>query len=146
MCNDNGSPQTVVVLAQVKGITGIGGSRNIIDITNLDSLVKEKAAGLQDPGNGQFDLILDPTNAGHELLETLSTQTSNATKQFYLGFSDGTAPPTLVGNTLTAPATRTGVSFKGFIKQYQRDFAVDSVIMVKCGVEVVSLPVTTIKV
>lgn len=91
-------------------------------------------------------MILDPTNAGHQLLETLSTQTTNATKHFYLGFSDGTAPPTQgPGNTLVAPTTRTGVSFNGFIKQYQRDFAVDSVAMVKCAVEVVSLPITTIK-
>jgi hypothetical protein len=148
--DDSVSPAAPTLLGQIKGITGIGGSRTVIDITNLGSVVKEKAAGLQDPGSGGFDLILDPTAAGHQLLETLSTQTTNATKHFYIGYSDGTGAPTLNAGTLKPPVTttiynRTGNNFDGFIKQYQRDFAVDSVVMVKCGVEITGLIVTSIK-
>lgn len=125
-----GTP-TVVKLASVKGLTSIGGASTDIDISNLDSVVKEFAKGLKDGGAPSFDIIFDPTNAGHVLLQTLSEAGTNASQTFYFGLSDGTGAPTIVSTVLIPPTTRSGLTFVAYVKQFQIDAAIDSVLMGK---------------
>lgn len=134
-----GTP-AVLKIGSVTGLTSLGGSATDIDISNMDSAVKEFAKGLLDGGAPSFDIIFDPENVGHALLGTLSTLGTGASKQWYFGFSDGTSPPTLVGTApsqvLTAPATgRSGMTFTAYVKQFQIDAATDSVLKGKCSLK-----------
>jgi hypothetical protein len=137
-------PATPAVLkvGAIKGITGMGGATTDIDISNMDSIVKEFAKGLLDGGSPSFDIIFDPQNAGHGLLNSLSTLGTGAVKQWYFGFSDGTGQlPTLVGTApnqvLTAPGAtkRSGLNFDAFVKQFQIDAAADGALMGKCALK-----------
>ena len=128
-----GTPAALKIGA-VKGLTSIGGSASDIDISNMDSQVKEFAKGLLDGGSPSFDIIFNTANASHILLNTLATLGTNASKSWYFGFSDGTTPaaaPTVVSTVLTPPAGRSGISFVGYVKQFQIDAATDSVLMGK---------------
>lgn len=132
-----GTP-AVLKIGAVKGLTSIGGSATDIDISNMDSQIKEFAKGLLDGGAPAFDIIFNTKDASHILLHTLATLGTGATKQWYFGFSDGStpaAPPTVVSTVLTPPAGRSGVSFLGYVKQFQIDAATDSVLMGKLSLK-----------
>lgn len=94
------SPAVVRRITQTKGITGLGGSRTIISTTNLDSLAKEKAPGLMDPGAISFDLILNEADPAHQLLETLGNTGTNPIKQWYFGLSDGGVAAPIFSGTI----------------------------------------------
>jgi Phage tail tube, TTP, lambda-like len=142
------SPAVVRQIKQTKGITGLGGSRTVIETTNLDSTAKDKSPGLMDSGSISFDLVENPADLGHQLLESLANTGTKPSKQWYFGLSDGTATApsfsgTIAGGNLvlkTPPGSgtnsRTGYLFTGFIKQYSRDVAANGVVMVKGGIEI----------
>lgn len=115
----------------------------------MDSVVKEFAKGLKDGGSPSFDIVFDPKNAGHILMHTLSELGTGATKQFYFGFSDGTAAPTLVGTApnqvLTPNAARSGINFDAYVKQFQLDAATDSVLMGKLQLKATGNDTITVK-
>ena len=121
----------VVRVAAVKGVTSIGGSASDIDISNLDSTRKEFAKGLQDGGSPSFDLIFDPNTAAHVLLHTLAATGIDSTKSWFFAFSDGTSAPTFDSTGLLAPTDRSGIVFDAYVKQFQLDAAIDSVLMGK---------------
>lgn len=135
----------VVKIGAVKGITSIGGSSTDIDISNMDSIVKEFAKGLRDGGSPSFDIVFDPKSASHILLHTLSNMGTNATKQFFFGLSDGTGAPTITGGTYTPPTTRSGISFLGYVKQFQLDAATDNVLTGKCQLKASGSDSITVK-
>lgn len=151
------SPAIVRNITQTKGITGLGGSRTIIDVTNLDSTAKDKAAGLMDSGSISFEIVENPADVAHQLLETLANTGVKPSKQWYFGLSDGTntAPSfsgTIAGGNLvlkTPPGSgtnsRTGYLFTGFIKQYTRDIAANGVVSVKGGIEITGPVFTAIQ-
>jgi hypothetical protein len=149
------SPAIVRQIKQTEGISGLGGSRTVIPITNLDSTGVEKQAGLMDAGSIQFSLIFNPADIAHQLLETLANSTTTKpVKQFYVGLSDGavTAPSfsgTIAGGNLvlkTPPGsgnnTRTGYLFSGFVKQWSRAAPVNGVVKVSGAIEITN-PVFT---
>jgi hypothetical protein len=136
----------VVKVGQVKGITSIGGSSSDIDISNMDSVVKEFAKGLKDGGSPSFDIVFNPNAASHILLHTLSELGTGATKSFYFGWSDGTSLPHIDSNgALTAPTTRSGISFDGYVKQFQLDASTDSVLMGKVQLKATGSDTITVK-
>jgi hypothetical protein len=86
------SPALVRQIKQTEGVSGLGGSRTVIPITNLDSTGVEKQAGLMDAGSIQFSLLFNPLDLSHQLLEALANSTTTKpVKQFYCGLSDGLA-------------------------------------------------------
>lgn len=149
------SPALVRQIKQTEGISGLGGSRTVIPITNLDSTGVEKQAGLMDAGSITFSLIYNPADLAHQLLETLANSTTTKPlKQFYVGLSDGTATaPTKTGTIalanlvlVTPPGSgtnsRTGYLFTGFVKQWSRAAPVNGVVKVSCAIEITA-PVFT---
>lgn len=142
------SPVLVGAIAQMTGFTGLGGKKTKIDITNYDSVnYKEYQGGLLDAGELTFDLIWDFNNANHLLIQQLA-QAANASRYFFFGASDGTAPPTFTGTiaappivlvppTSTSPIkySRSGFLFYGYFSMFQVDAPVDSIIKVKAAVQ-----------
>lgn len=149
--DDSGSPIHVAAVAQMKGITGLGGKKKKIDITNFDSVkYTENAGGLIDSGEASFDLVWSFEIPNQILVQRLTE--ASTSRSYYLAASDGTAPPTFNATTgLLVPPnggsviTRSGFLFYGYFSMFQVDSAVDDVISVKSGVQLSGAIITYAK-
>lgn len=135
------SPHVAVVAAALQGLSGIGGVKSSIKLTNFDSAgYEEYAGGLVDPGKPNGNMILDFNSSAHQLMKTLLGLGQTADTSFFYGAADGTAPPTVVAGVLTpaksgSPAvyTRSGFLWDGFVNEFSQSAQVNNVIMAKFG-------------
>lgn len=90
------SPITYTNTANVTSISGLGGQKGDIDITNFDSTAKEFLTGLEDPGQVQVEINYSPADATQGTLWTLKEsgdlrawriRLSGASPQPYFAFS-----------------------------------------------------------
>lgn len=80
------TPQTFTKIGNVQDFTPDGGTSNVIDVTNLDSLAKEKRQGLQDNGNYALTFDCDDTDAGQlALIAARAAQSVVVFKNVYPG-------------------------------------------------------------
>jgi hypothetical protein len=136
---------TLITVGCVTNITGITATRDQIETTCLDSTARTYVAGLAAPGAATFTINFDPTDASHTRLHELYV--SGDTLEFALGWSDGTAAPTVDTNgTFNLPTTRTWIAFDGFITDLPFDFALNTVVTSNVSVQVSGFPVLTEKV
>lgn len=119
--------------AQVKtltcptGISGLGGSRDQIDATCLNATDdKSYVSGLGNPGQVSVPFVFDPTAADQKLLYSLHD--SGAVVNWMIGFSDGTATPTIVSGALSMANTRTAASFDAFVADVNIDVATNEIV------------------
>jgi hypothetical protein len=119
--------------AQVKtmtcptGITGLGGSRDQIETTCLNDVDdKSYVSGLGNPGQISVPFVFDTAAADHKLL--IALHDSGAVTDWLIGFSDGTAAPTVVSGQLTMATTRTAASFDAFVADINIDVATNEVV------------------
>jgi hypothetical protein len=119
--SDGGSPSLFVNLGNVTGGDGLGGgSAAVIDISNLDSVMKEKLMGLPDEGEMQVNLNLDPDNAGHVVMR--NARRLQTRMEFRVTFVD------------TAPAT-TAV-FYGYVKTFKVGFGLNKQLTCDMSIEI----------
>lgn len=79
-------PQTFSKVGNVQDFTPDGGTANVIDVTNMDSLAKEKRQGLQDNGNYSLTYDADDTDVGQlRLIAARAAQAVVVFKQYYPG-------------------------------------------------------------
>jgi hypothetical protein len=136
---------TLITVGCVTNITGITATRDQIETTCLDSTARTYVAGLAAPGAATFTINFDPTDASHPRLHELYV--SGDTLEFALGWSDGTAAPTVDTNgTFNLPTTRTWIAFDGFITDLPFDFALNTVVTSNVSVQVSGFPTLTEKV
>jgi hypothetical protein len=136
---------TLITVGCVTNITGITATRDQIETTCLDSTARTYVAGLAAPGAATFTINFDPTDASHVRLHELYV--SGDTLEFALGWSDGTAAPTVDTNgTFNLPTTRTWIAFDGFITDLPFDFALNTVVTSNVSVQVSGFPTLTEKV
>jgi hypothetical protein len=136
---------TLITVGCVTNITGITATRDQIETTCLDSTARTYVAGLAAPGAATFTINFDPTDASHTRLHELYV--SGDTLEFALGWSDGTAAPTVDTNgTFNLPTTRTWIAFDGFITDLPFDFALNTVVTSNVSVQVSGFPTLTEKV
>lgn len=143
--DDTGSPIVVAKVDQATGVTGLGGKKKKIDLTNQDSVTfTENTGGLIDAGEATFTLIWDWNNTNQIIVQRLTFAAGN--HAFYLAASDGTAPPTYdaAANILAPPVTsttitRSGFGFNGYFSMFQVDAPTDDVIKVQSAVQLSGL-------
>lgn len=117
--SDGGSPSSFSNIGNIVGFSGPGGSAAVIDVTNLDSLAKEKLMGLPDEGQFTMEINLDPDNTQHIALKDAR---ANRTKQeFKITLTDAT-PTTLV--------------FFGYVLGFELSGSVDNVVKANLTVEI----------
>lgn len=122
-----GTTPSVVAIGCPTGLTGLGGAKTQIPTTCLDSQENEFIGGMAQPGQVTINLDFDPTKISHQDLWDLNE--SGVTVQWVVGFSDGSAAPTLSSaGVLTFPSTRTYVDFEGYVADLPLDFAINSVV------------------
>ena len=118
------------ILTQMDCITSISlgdDSVNDIDDTCLEETdVKTSQPGLTTPGDGEIVIKTDPLNASH--MKLLQLAESRAPVKVYIGWSDGTAAPTLSTNKVTLPTTRTFTTFGAILRVSSPTFEADSLV------------------
>ncbi len=82
--------------------------------------------GLNTPGEGSITINTDPKNATHITLLQLADDHEYV--EVFVGWSDGTAEPTLATDTVTLPEDRTWTSFTALLKNSAPTFEPDSLV------------------
>lgn len=137
------SGDIVTKVGCVTSITGLTAARDQIETTCLEDQARSYEAGLATPGQAQFGLNFDPTDASHVRLHELYVLGENVS--FALGWSDGTAAPTGDSSTFVLPDTRTWITFDGFISDLPFDFSQNAVVTSTVSVQVSGFPELTPK-
>lgn len=114
-----GSPTEYNAIANVTGFNGPGGSASVIDVSNLDSVAKEKLMGLPDEGQFTLDINYDPDNAQHQALQ--DARTARTLCEFKIALTD---------------TTPTNVTFQGYVLGFAIQGAVDQPVKATVTIEV----------
>lgn len=120
-------------------ISGLDSTIDQLETTCLDSLARTYEAGLATPGTASFTLSLDPQDESHTRLLELKKAGTNL--QWAIGFPESQDVPTGGADSFgdcefTLPATRSWVTFEGFVNSYAFDFSLNALITATVGVQV----------
>jgi hypothetical protein len=111
-------------VGRITGVTGFGGAADQIETTDLDSVEHEFIAGLPNPGALSVPINFDLGVRVHR--DLLALYQAGTSVKWVVGLSDGTAPPTSAGGTITYPTTRSYRTFTGYIADFPVDIALNS--------------------
>jgi hypothetical protein len=121
------SSAAVKTLTCPTGITGLGGARDQIETTCLENTDdKTYLAGLGNPGQVSVPFVFEPSAADQKLLYALHD--SGEIVNWMVGFSDGTAAPTIVSGVLTMASTRSAAQFDAFVSDVNIDVATNEIV------------------
>lgn len=134
---------TTVEAVAATSISGISAQRDSIETTDMSDNAKTFLPGLMSPGSAQFGIQFDPSNAVHKKIH--AAYVAGTVLKWALGWSDGATVPTLTGSDLTLPATRSFLSFDGFIQDVSFDFGINTVATAQVSIQVSGLPTLTAK-
>lgn len=112
-----------------------GAPADQIEDTCLESNVRTYKRGLRTPGQASLTVNADPRNASHIRLHELSEDDTVETIEWYVGWSDGTAAPTVADDEVTLPTTRTWFTFQGYVSDFPMDFAANSVVITAATIQ-----------
>lgn len=110
------------------GITGLGGARDQIESTCLDTTGdKTFEAGLGNPGQVSVPFNLIPREVSHQLLFALKAD--GRVLNWMACLSESTTDPTVdTDDTLIAPADRSSFEFQAFIADVNIDIATNEIV------------------
>ena len=120
-----GGNANILKMACPTGITGLGaGAKSQIDVTCLDATEdQEFIPGLGAPGQVSVPFNFIPTADSHQGVLT-ELKESGQVLDWVIGFSDGTAPPTIgTDGELEWPTARTAARFQAYISEVTIDAA-----------------------
>lgn len=118
--SDGGSPSSFAAIGRIIGFKGPGGSAAVIDISDLDSLAKEKRMGLPDEGSFTLDLNYEPDLAAHAAMR--AARRNRTRLEFKITYTDPTAATTDV--------------FFGYVTGFEISGSVDQVLKGSMTVEI----------
>ena len=97
--------------------------------TCLEAFEESFKPGLRSSSEASMTLNADPDQPSHVRLFQLGAMNPPPTLKWAVGWSDGTAPPTLdVYDEFIFPTTRTWFWFSGYVVDFPFDFALNSVV------------------
>ena len=114
-----GSPVTYSTITEIKTFSGPGGSASVIDVTDLQSLAKEKRMGLADEGQLSFTINYIPTDVTHAALR--QARADRTETDFQILFTD-------------TPSTQW--DFSAFVTGFAVSGAVDGVVEANVTLEI----------
>lgn len=123
-------PKTVLAIECATAFNPGGAPADQIEDTCLEDTVRSYKKGLRTPGQASITLNADPKNASHIRLHQLSEAEGDTSVDWAVGWSDGTAAPTLntAGDGFELPESRTWFVFQGFVSDFPFDFAGNAVV------------------
>lgn len=121
------SESAIHKVACATGIQGLGGARDQVDITCLDSEEREYSAGFPNPGQLTVPINFIPRSAAHQALTTL--RESGETISWMIVFSDQAGSPTNQDSTghLDSPGGTTA-EFLGYVADFTIDVATNEIV------------------
>lgn len=106
-----------------------GAPADQIEDTCLEDYERSFKPGLRTPGQATMGINADPRNASHIRLHQLSEENPQPTLKWAVGWSDGTADPTVDSSgDFVLPTTRTWFTFQGYVADFPFDFAQNTVV------------------
>lgn len=135
---------SLVTVACVTSISGVTAARDQIEVTCLEANARSYESGMVTPGAVSLGLNFDPTKTSHEFLHDLYV--AGTTTKFAIGWSDGTAAPTVdsAGDFVT-PTTRTWLVFDAYVSDMPFDFQLSSVVQSTVAMQMSGFPTLTTK-
>lgn len=133
---NDGTPQ-VLKIDCVTSFDPSGDPADQIEDTCLEANERSYKSGLRTPGQASLGLNADPSIASHLTLYNLSRQNPSPTLQWVVGWSDGTAAPTLAvsGDDFELPDTRTWFRFEGYVSDFPFTFEQNSVVATTVSIQ-----------
>lgn len=136
---------SVLIVGCVTSIDGIDTTLEQNETTCLSNTTRTYMAGLATPGAASFGLNFDPADDSHVRLHALKV--AGTSLPWAVGFSDGTAPPTVdTDGDFILPTTRSWITFDGFMNSYPFSFALNAVVTSTVGIQISGEPTVTAKV
>ncbi len=106
-----------------------GAPADQIETTCLEDRTRAYMRGLRTPGQASMTINADPRNESHIRLHELSEDDTVESIKWAVGWSDGTADPTVDSSgDFVLPTTRTWFIFEGYVSDFPFDFASNSVV------------------
>lgn len=131
----SGGPEVVQVECATTFSPG-GNPADQIEDTCLEDTTRSYRPGLRTPGTATMGINADPTNESHLLLHELSETDPSPIIQWAVGWSDGTAVPTVDSNgDFDLPTTRTWFVFEGYVSDFPFDFAQNTVVTSEVSIQ-----------
>lgn len=128
--------ESVIKIESVTNFNPGGAPADQIETTDFDSDVKTYKKGLRTPGQASGTIHADPTKESHVRLHELSEEDVDRNVKFVIGWSDGTAEPTVDSNgDWDLPTTRTWFAFEGYVADFPLDFAANSVVQTSLSIQ-----------
>lgn len=131
------SPFTVVEVECATAFNPGGSPKEQIEDTCLSSKERTYKPGLRTPGQASLTINADPNNASHIRLHQLSEADGDTTIKWAVGWSDGTAAPTVSaeGDDFELPASRTWFIYEGYVADFPFDFAANAVVSTAVSIQ-----------
>lgn len=128
--DDQGSDPVVVKVQCPTAFNPGGNPADQLDDTCLDAVSRAYKSGLRTPGQASLNINADPENESHTRMHEFSEMNPSPELKWAVGWSDGTAAPTVnsVGDDFNLPATRTWFTFQGYISDFPFDFQGNSLV------------------
>jgi hypothetical protein len=122
------SSPAVVKLSCPTGIQGLGGARDQIESTCLDTTGdKEYQAGLGNPGQVTVPFNLIPRDTSHQAL--FAWKNAGTNMQWVVCLSESSTDPTLdTDDDLVLPTDRTTISFTAYVADVSIDVATNEIV------------------
>lgn len=106
-----------------------GAPADQIEDTCLEDFERSYMPGLRTPGQASMGINADPNNTSHTRMHELSESNPSPTLKWAVGWSDGTAAPTVdTAGDFILPTSRTWFTFQGYIADFPFDFAQNTVV------------------
>ncbi|MBV4531007.1 phage tail protein [Pseudomonas sp. SWRI107] len=130
-------PFTVVEVECATAFNPGGAPKEQIEDTCLSSNERTYKPGLRTPGQASLTINADPNSASHVRLHQLSEANGDTTMKWAVGWSDGTAAPTLnaEGDDFELPDSRTWFVFEGYVADFPFDFAANAVVSTAVSIQ-----------
>ncbi|WP_110641004.1 phage tail tube protein [Salinicola sp. CPA57] len=119
-------------IVRIPGATAFnpgGNPRDQVEETDLeDTTSRRYKKGLGTPGSASLTVNADPQEPAHVQLYEMANSKGEDKVKFFVGWSDGTEPPTVATQTVSLPTTRTWFEFEGYVSDFPMDFATNSLV------------------
>lgn len=114
-----------------------GAPKEQIEDTCLSSRERSYKPGLRTPGQASLTINADPNNASHIRLHELSEADGDTTIKWAVGWSDGTAAPSVSadGDDFELPDSRTWFIYQGYVADFPFDFAANAVVSTAVSIQ-----------
>ena len=132
--DSNEDPTDVMEVIPIECVTSVSPGSSAaeqVDVTCLESKVRQFLSGLETPGTGSLGLNPDPTKDSHFRLYKATKPINGARPilQFAIGWADGTVAPTLDSNDdMVFPTTRSWIYFDGYVSDFPMEFALNAAV------------------